>query len=154
MWTALVYYVERRCFDSSQHLAVKCSVLHSLTVDGVHRLFEKMLNDTVSANMWVSLDWLHLCCYHGHRCLSSAQHTMWRWGAAKDKQPSGKHLYQTLSQHHQRGGGLWLYSPFMMFVNTNVKMQKHILSFIIHGISWFLVIIPADILQWFKEVRR
>lgn len=70
------------------------------------------------------------------------------------KQPCALHLPP--SQHHQRDGGLWWYSTLMMYVNTNVKMQKHILSFYYYTWqnSWFLVIIPADILQWFKEVRR
>lgn len=88
---------------------------------------KKMVNEMVSANMWVSRDWLHLCCYHGHRCLSSAWHTMWWRGAGEGNQPSATHL--SPSQHHPRGGGLWFYSTLMMYVNTNVKMQKHILSF-------------------------
>lgn len=42
-----------------------------------------------------------------------------------------------------------------MFVNTNVQMQKHILSLSYHPRKriWFPVTIPADILQWFEETR-
>lgn len=95
------------------------------------------------------------CCYHGHRCLSSVWHTMCWWEAVEGKQPSALHL--SPSHHYQRGRELWLYSTLVMYVNTNVKTQKHILSFYYETWkknSWFLVIVPADVLQWFKEVRR
>lgn len=46
-------------------------------------------------------------------------------------------------------------STILMFVNTNVQMQKHILSLSYHPRKriWFPVTIPADILQWFEETR-
>lgn len=41
-------------YKDNEHLAVKCIVLHSQGMDGV--LFDEMVTDVVSANMWVSRD--------------------------------------------------------------------------------------------------
>lgn len=79
MFFLLFFYIQKNVnavgnitYKDNEHLAVKCIVLHGLGKGGV--LFEKMVNDMVSANMWVSRDTFR--CYHGHRCLSSAWHTV------------------------------------------------------------------------------
>lgn len=73
----LFFYIQKNVnavgnitYKDNEHLAVKCIVLHGLRKGGV--LFEKMVNDMVSANMWVSRDTFR--CYHG---LSSASASAW-----------------------------------------------------------------------------
>lgn len=54
LYTENVNAVGNITYKDNEHSAVKCIALHSLGMDSV--LFEKMVNDTVSANMWVSRD--------------------------------------------------------------------------------------------------
>lgn len=139
MWTLSIIYPTKTMVWIIRTLGCDVFREHGLSMDGVQRLFEK----------WLMTWSLQICgCFRtgctfvvtmvtGVYLQLSAQSGYGDW--LKKNPPCAIHVSQTPSQLHQRGGGLWLRSTFMTYVNTNVKCRSTFCLFIKHGKKKILI---------------